>query len=162
MTAVAYTIIASPLGPLLLAASEAGLTHLAFQASSRPLVPPATWVEAATPLLQAAAAQLEAYFAGRRRQFSLPLAPAGTPFQQRVWQALQRIPYGTTLSYRELAQRLGQPAAVRAVGQANGRNPIAIVIPCHRVIGHDGRLGGYAGGVALKRWLLQHEGASLV
>jgi methylated-DNA-[protein]-cysteine S-methyltransferase len=89
------------------------------------------------------------------------LAPDGTPFQQRVWQEIQRIPCGTTLTYRELARRLGRPGAARAVGHANGRNPIAIVIPCHRLIGSDGQLRGYAGGIALKQRLLQHEGVQV-
>jgi methylated-DNA-[protein]-cysteine S-methyltransferase len=105
--------------------------------------------------------QLQEYFQGQRQAFSLPLAPPGTPFQQRVWQELQRIPFGTTLTYRELAQRLGMPQAARAVGHANGRNPLAIVIPCHRLIGSDGQLRGYAGGIALKQRLLQHEGIQL-
>jgi methylated-DNA-[protein]-cysteine S-methyltransferase len=91
----------------------------------------------------------------------LSVAPAGTPFQQHVWHALQGIPFGTTLTYRELAQRLGMPGAARAVGHANGRNPIAIVIPCHRLIASDGQLRGYAGGIALKRRLLQHEGVQV-
>jgi methylated-DNA-[protein]-cysteine S-methyltransferase len=100
---------------------------------------------------------LERYFAGTLREFALDLAPEGTPFQLRVWDELRRIPYGTTISYAELAQRLGDPKAVRAVGGANGANPIAIVVPCHRVIGADGTLTGYGGGLDKKRALLEHE-----
>jgi methylated-DNA-[protein]-cysteine S-methyltransferase len=108
-------------------------------------------------LLQQAAAQLAAYFAGVRKSFDLPLAASGTAFQQQVWQQLCRIPYGQTQSYGELALRLGNKNAMRAVGAANGRNPIAIIVPCHRVIGADGKLTGYAGGLDRKVWLLQHE-----
>lgn len=100
---------------------------------------------------------LERYFSGQLRTFDLALSPAGTPFQQRVWRELVRIPYGETISYGELARRLGSPRAVRAVGRANGANPIPIVVPCHRVIGSDGTLTGYAGGLERKRWLLEHE-----
>lgn len=106
-----------------------------------------------------ASRQLDEFFRGERRAFDLKLAPHGTEFQQRVWAELCRIPFGQTISYRQLAQRVGKPAAVRAVGQANGANPIALVIPCHRVIASDGNLGGYTGGLPLKRQLLQHENA---
>ena len=106
--------------------------------------------------------QLREYFEGTRQQFSLPLAPSGTDFQHSVWQALQQVPYGTTVTYQDLAERLGKPTAARAVGSANGCNPIAIIVPCHRVIGRDGRLRGYASGLHIKRQLLQHEGARLV
>lgn len=102
-------------------------------------------------------AALERYFAGTLRDFDLPLAPEGTPFQRRVWEELRRIPFATTISYAELASRVGDPKAVRAVGMANGANPIAIVVPCHRVIGSDGTLTGYAGGLDKKRALLEHE-----
>ncbi|HLU38810.1 MAG TPA: methylated-DNA--[protein]-cysteine S-methyltransferase [Planctomycetota bacterium] len=105
-----------------------------------------------------AAEQLAEYFAGTRQTFSLDLAPKGTPFQLAVWQALRDIPFGTTITYAELARRVGRPAAVRAVGTANRENPIPIVIPCHRVIGADGKLVGFGGGLALKRALLEHEG----
>jgi len=107
----------------------------------------------------AVVAQLESYFAGERRGFDLALAPGGTPFQQQVWRQLRGIPHGETISYAELAHRVGRPAAWRAVGAANGRNPLPIIIPCHRVIGSDGRLTGYAGGLAAKRQLLTLEGA---
>jgi methylated-DNA-[protein]-cysteine S-methyltransferase len=105
----------------------------------------------------AAREQLDAYFAGDRQEFDLPLALHGTEFQLRVWEELARIPFAETISYKELAQRLGDPKLVRAVGLANGRNPVSIVIPCHRVIGADGTLVGYGGGLDRKRWLLDHE-----
>jgi methylated-DNA-[protein]-cysteine S-methyltransferase len=148
----------SPYGVLCLVGSAAGLTRVDFQGGDRPVQLEPAWQENAG-MLDHARQQLHEYFQGQRQQFSLPLAPHGTPFQQRVWQALQRIPFGTTLTYRELARRLDRPEAARAVGHANGRNPIAIVIPCHRLIGSDGHLRGYAGGLALKRRLLEHEGA---
>jgi methylated-DNA-[protein]-cysteine S-methyltransferase len=106
---------------------------------------------------RAAIDQLGQYFAGERTQFDLPLAPRGTAFQLRVWRALREIEYGATISYGELARRVGSPAAVRAVGAANGRNPLSLVVPCHRVVGSDGSLTGYAGGLERKRWLLEHE-----
>lgn len=110
-----------------------------------------------TPLLREAHGQLQAYFAGQLRRFTLPLRPQGTPFQQTVWELLREIPYGTTATYGEIASRAGNPKASRAVGMANNRNPIAIFIPCHRVIGSNGRLVGYAGGLDLKRLLLDIE-----
>jgi methylated-DNA-[protein]-cysteine S-methyltransferase len=112
-------------------------------------------------VLARAAAQLAEYFAGTRRTFDLPLAPRGTGFQRIVWHALAKIPYGETRSYGELARAIGRPAASRAVGAANGKNPLSIVVPCHRVVGASGELTGYAGGVATKRWLLDHEAGSL-
>ena len=112
-------------------------------------------------MLVAAARQLAEYFAGRRRAFDLPLAPAGTPFQQQVWRQLLQIPFGSTCSYGALARAVGRPSASRAVGAANGRNPISIIIPCHRVIGSDGSLTGYGGGEPAKRWLLDHESPAL-
>jgi methylated-DNA-[protein]-cysteine S-methyltransferase len=101
--------------------------------------------------------QLAEYFAGERREFDVPMQLAGTAFQRRVWEELVRIPYGTTITYAELARRVGRPTAVRAVGAANGRNPISILVPCHRVIGADGKLTGYGGGVERKQWLLELE-----
>ncbi len=109
------------------------------------------------PVLKAAARQLEEYFAGDRRDFDLPVALHGTAFQRKVWEQLQGIPCGETLSYGQLAKRIRQPSASRAVGLANGRNPVSIVIPCHRVIGADGSLTGYGGGIERKQWLLEHE-----
>ena len=117
---------------------------------------PADAVRDAAPL-RAARRELEEYFAGERREFSLALEPAGTPFQMRVWQALRAIPYGETISYLELARRVESPRAFRAVGQANGHNPISIIVPCHRVIAADGSLGGYGGGLERKRFLLALE-----
>jgi methylated-DNA-[protein]-cysteine S-methyltransferase len=114
------------------------------------------WVESARHLGEARA-QLEAYFAGKLREFSLPLRPRGTAFQRRVWSALEGIPYAATSSYGEIAARIGSAGSARAVGAANGRNPIAIVVPCHRVIGANGALVGYGGGLERKTWLLQHE-----
>ena len=110
-----------------------------------------------TPFLKEVAHQLEEYFNGQRKQFQLPLAPQGTDFQQKVWRELQAIPYGETRSYKEIAHRIGNPKACRAVGQANNRNPISIIIPCHRVIGHSGELVGYGGGLEIKQFLLELE-----
>jgi methylated-DNA-[protein]-cysteine S-methyltransferase len=151
-----YCTTDSPAGPLLLAGDEAGLRFLEFRRGRRPVEPADDWRENRRPFREALA-QLDAYFAGRLRRFELPLAPQGTPFQLRVWEALLEIPYGETRSYGELARRIGSPDAPRAVGLANGRNPIAIVIPCHRVIGANGQLTGYGGGLALKRRLLSLE-----
>lgn len=114
--------------------------------------------EKETPVLRDAFRQLEKYFAGKLREFTLPLAPHGTPFQQAVWAELQKIPFGQTATYGEIARRVGNPQASRAVGMANNRNPIAIFIPCHRVVGASGKLVGYAGGIDKKQWLLTLEG----
>jgi len=132
-----------------------GSKSRALAPGPEPAAPPAT--PGTTPLLARAAAQLAAYFAGERHTFDLPLAPAGTPFQHRVWDALLDIPYGEVRSYGELARALGRPAASRAVGFANSKNPISIIVPCHRVIGARGALTGYAGGMTAKAWLLEHE-----
>jgi methylated-DNA-[protein]-cysteine S-methyltransferase len=156
-----FTTLPTPLGLLGLAGTSQGLTHIDFQNGDRPVPCGSPW-PADSPLLEAAQRQLGAYFRGCRQPFTLPLAPAGTPFQQRVWQALQQIPFGTTLTYQELARRLGKPGAARAVGHANGRNPLAIVIPCHRLLGSDGRLRGYASGLTFKRRLLHHEGVQCI
>ena len=155
-----YTILDSPFGPVCLAGTEQGLRRIDFQCGDRPVQLAHMWQED-TDLLDSAKHQLQEYFQGQRQSFTLPLTPPGTPFQQRVWQELQRIPFGTTLTYRELAKYLGIPQAARAVGHANGRNPLAIVIPCHRLIGSDGQLRGYASGITLKQRLLQHEGVRL-
>jgi methylated-DNA-[protein]-cysteine S-methyltransferase len=151
----------SPVGPLLLAGSADALTHLHFQAAPRPLRPAAEWRCDAAPFA-AVLAQLQEYFAGARRTFCLPLAPRGTPFQLTVWQALQAIPYGETRSYGELARRIGLGGGARAVGLANGANPLPIIVPCHRVIGADGSLTGFGGGLPIKRALLSLEGAACV
>jgi methylated-DNA-[protein]-cysteine S-methyltransferase len=161
----AYFVIPSPVGELLLTATDAGLTRVWFEEHRHGGPRDEAWQRAedvggaAARILGEAAEQLVEYFAGERRTFDLPLAASGTPFQERVWTALRAIPYGQTMSYGELAGRLGEPTAMRAVGAANGRNPLPIVVPCHRVIGARGELTGFGGGIARKRWLLQHEGA---
>jgi methylated-DNA-[protein]-cysteine S-methyltransferase len=149
----------SPVGPLLLAGTAQALTRVHFQAGPRPLHPAAEWCRAAAPFVLVQAQLLE-YFRGARRTFELPLAPQGTPFQLRVWRALCTIPYGETLSYGELARRLGLVGGARAVGLANGANPLPVVVPCHRVIGADGTLTGFGGGLRIKRSLLALEGAA--
>lgn len=162
MTSPVYTTtMDSPLGPIRLTGTAEGLTRVDFQNGDRPVVSASDWQEGSSALAEAVR-QLQAYFQGSLRQFTLPLAPAGTPFQQRVWQELQRIPYGITMTYQDLAERVDKPQGARAVGSANGANPIAIIVPCHRVLGRDGRLRGYAGGLPIKRHLLRHEGAWLL
>lgn len=151
-----YTTIDSPIGPLLLAGDAQALRLLWFVGGRQVVTPEPSWIEMRAPFREAID-QLSAYFAGRLRAFDLPLEPAGTPFQQRVWKALLDIPYGETESYGALARRIGDVKAVRAVGLANGANPISIVIPCHRVIGANGSLVGYGGGLPNKRALLDLE-----
>ncbi|HEY8584461.1 MAG TPA: methylated-DNA--[protein]-cysteine S-methyltransferase [Capillimicrobium sp.] len=148
--------IATPLGPFELTASDVGLTRARFAGGDAPAAP--AHPPADGPLSEAAA-QLEAYFAGGLEAFDLPLDLGGTPFQRAVWDALRAIPYGETTTYRELAARLGRPAAVRAVGAAVGRTPVPVVVPCHRVLGSDGSLTGYIGGLDRKRALLDLEQA---
>jgi len=155
----AYEMIDSPVGPLLLTADDAGLTGVRFDARWSADLRIGTPESEAARIIAAARAQLDEYFAGRRTHFDLPLAPVGTPFQRRVWAALAEIPFGRAISYLELARTIGDPRAVRAVGGANGKNPLPIVLPCHRVIGADGSLTGFGGGIERKRWLLVHEGA---
>ena len=154
----------TPLGELTLVASDTALRAVYFPTS--PDVPPLHNVERgsggeASAVLARARRQLEEYFTGARTTFDLPLDAAGSAFQQRVWDALRAIPYGTTVSYSELARRLGDVRATRAVGAANGQNPIPIMVPCHRVVGAHGELTGFGGGLERKRWLLEHEGALL-
>lgn len=157
MPVVLTTTLASPIGPLVLVAEEGALTGL-YMNTPRHAVVRDGWIEAPEdPLFAEANAQLAAYFARERRAFDLPLAPKGTGFQTRVWAELERIPYGETRSYGELARRLGDPNASRAVGLANGANPISILVPCHRVVGASGKLIGYGGGVERKLALLQLE-----
>jgi methylated-DNA-[protein]-cysteine S-methyltransferase len=156
---ISYTTVHSPVGPLLTAADDEALRLIHFVRDERATPRDADWKERDTPILRETRRQLEEYFAGRRREFHLPLAPGGSSFQQRVWRALLEVPYGTTCSYADLARRLGDLRATRAVGAANGRNPIPIVVPCHRVIGADGSLVGYGGGLDIKRYLLSLEGA---
>jgi methylated-DNA-[protein]-cysteine S-methyltransferase len=151
--------IDSPVGPLSLAASGSALTHLLFGTSGAELPEACPADSRENAVLEAARAQLEEYFRGTRVSFDLELAPHGTDFQRTVWATLRQIPYGITVSYAEIARRIRKPAAVRAVGAANGRNPIAIIVPCHRVIGADGSLTGFGGGLATKARLLEHEGA---
>lgn len=146
-------MVTSPVGPLRLVENGSALTHLCF---GHEKAPEGTEF-GETALLSAAAGQLAEYFNGRRRSFDLPLAPFGTEFQRRVWAELRLIPYGETRFYAQVAEALGQPGASRAVGQANNRNPLAIIIPCHRVLGRDGQLTGYAGGVEIKEYLLKLE-----
>ena len=156
---VVATRLETPLGDLVITASDAGLTGVWFPGPDLPAFHPDGGRGSATAVLARAREQLAEYFAGSRTAFDLPLAPAGTAFQRRVWDALRTIPYGATLSYSELARRLGDPRATRAVGAANGKNPIPIIVPCHRVIGARGELTGFGGGLERKRWLLEHEGA---
>jgi len=153
-----WTRIDSPVGTLLLAASDAGLHVLDFAASAHPRPREAGWQEGRHPILTQAKRQLNEYFAQKRRAFDVPLDPQGTPFQREVWMALAMIPYGSTISYAEQARRIGRPRATRAVGAANGRNPISIILPCHRVVGANGALTGYGGGVWIKAFLLRLEG----
>jgi methylated-DNA-[protein]-cysteine S-methyltransferase len=143
--------IESPIGPLVLSAADGRLSGVAFAAS--------TEARSTDPLLLEAEAQLGAYFAGELRRFELPLVPRGTAFQRSVWDALLEIPYGSTTTYSELAAAIGRRGACRAVGAANGRNPLAVIVPCHRVIGATGALTGYGGGLERKRRLLALEAA---
>lgn len=149
----------SPVGELLLAADDQGLRLVQFPQSTHPRQLQADWRFADHPTLDRTCRQLGEYFAGKREHFDLPLAPQGTPFQRLVWLALAGIPYGTTKSYAQLASSIQKPRASRAVGAANGRNPLPIILPCHRVIGADGSLTGFGGGLPTKRFLLQLEGA---
>lgn len=151
-----YTIIDSPIGPLMLVGSPAGLAEIRFMPDGETPLPDPGW-QHEPGTFQAVIDQLQDYFAGKRQTFDLPLDPQGTPFQRQVWAALLTIPYGETISYAELALRVGKPTAARAVGAANGQNPLPIVIPCHRVIGRSGSLTGYAGGLHIKRLLLDLE-----
>ena len=150
--------VRSPVGVLTLVASERGLAAILWP-DDRPGRVRLGAVEEAPdqPVLREAERQLAEYFAGRRTEFDLPLAPAGTPFQQRVWAALRAIPFGQTVSYGQLADRIGRPTAARAVGAANGRNPISIIVPCHRLVSSTGGLISYGGGLERKAWLLAHE-----
>jgi methylated-DNA-[protein]-cysteine S-methyltransferase len=154
-----YTYVDSPIGRLLLHSDGHAVTALYMDVPDHPWPAHDGWVDdgGAGPLPETTR-QLREYFAGARRDFDLPLRLHGTAFQRRVWDTLTEIPYGATWSYGELAKRIENPNASRAVGLANGRNPISIVVPCHRVIGADGSLTGYGGGLERKRWLLAHEG----
>lgn len=148
----------SPIGTLEILGSAAAITAINFLDSA-----PATPAQDELPThLQAACRQLTEYFQSQRQTFDLPLKPAGTPFQQRVWQELLTVPYGRLLSYQDVANAIGNLQAVRAVGAANGQNPIPIIIPCHRILASDGKLTGYGGGLWRKEWLLRHEGSLLL
>lgn len=156
MNSVSYYRLDSPVGILTLVADDAGLRQINFPKHGKPAPADPDWHEDVSALREAIR-QLRAYFAGEMEPFGLPLAPAGTPFQQKVWSDLCKIPYGETISYGELAKRIGNPNASRAVGLANGSNPIPIIIPCHRVIGSNGKLTGYGGGLPIKEKLLALE-----
>lgn len=151
-----HTVMDSPIGPLTLAAADGALTGLHLLERRHPPDPDIFGEPDPAPFTEAVD-QLRAYFAGQRTEFDLPLAPAGTPFQQRVWAALRAIPFGQTVSYGQLADRIGRPTAARAVGAANGRNPISIIVPCHRLVSSTGGLISYGGGLERKAWLLAHE-----
>ncbi len=151
-----YQYMKSPVGKLLVAGNEKGICLISFPKGTNPAMPESDWVEKRKPL-QEVLRQLEAYFAGKLKAFSLDLCLNVTPFQKRVLAAVGQVPYGKTISYGELAKNIGNPKAGRAVGQANARNPIPIVIPCHRVIGSTGKLTGFGGGITLKQTLLDLE-----
>jgi methylated-DNA-[protein]-cysteine S-methyltransferase len=157
---VLYTSFDSPIGELLAIGDGRALHGLYMQEGRTAIDVGAEWQPADEPFDEVRA-QLADYFAGRRSNFDLPLAIAGSPFQRRVWRALQEIPYGETTSYGEIARRVGVPSAPRAVGVANGQNPVAVIVPCHRVIGADGSLTGYGGGLERKRLLLELEAGIL-
>ena len=148
-----HIVISSPVGNLRIKEVDDHITEVAFT-EEEILLP-----ENLSPAAQVTKEQLEAYFAGDLQQFDLPLAPMGTEFQQKVWHELELIPYGQTTSYLDMAKKLGDEKVIRAAASANGKNPIALIIPCHRVIGSNGDLIGYAGGLDRKQWLLKHEGA---
>jgi methylated-DNA-[protein]-cysteine S-methyltransferase len=160
MSIVVERVIPSPVGLLTLVATDTALAGVRFDRTAAAAGVCVAAAQAGHPVLDLAAREIGEYFAGARQTFSIPLAPAGTPFQRAVWQALETIPFGERRSYAWLAGRIGDARACRAVGAANGRNPLPIVLPCHRVVGADGRLTGYAGGLDRKRWLLAHERSS--
>jgi methylated-DNA-[protein]-cysteine S-methyltransferase len=157
-TTMRYTLIASPLGDLLAQRDDLGITGLYLPTGKNAATPGTDWARD-DDAFDDLRAQLAQYFAGALREFSLPLNARGSAFQKRVWAALAEIPYGETATYGQTANAIGTPTASRAVGLANGQNPISIVVPCHRVIGANGSLTGYGGGLEAKRWLLSHEAA---
>jgi methylated-DNA-[protein]-cysteine S-methyltransferase len=155
---LASTVMDTPIGPLTIVAADVGLRAILWPADDTDRVRlPASAPDSDHPVIVATVAQLREYFDGEREEFDLPLDPVGTDFQQSAWRALRTIPYGTTISYGEQADRMGDRRKARAVGAANGRNPISIVVPCHRVVGSNGSLTGFAGGIGTKAWLLDHE-----
>ncbi len=160
MSDVYYTMFESPVGPLLLAGDSNALRRVSFESSKRSALPQAEWKQNRAAFAEVIR-QLQAYFRGELKEFDLPLAMEGTEFQLRVWNALRKIPYGETISYAQLAECIGNPQAVRAVGLANGSNPIPIIVPCHRVIGSDGGLTGFGGGLSTKKKLLDLESKQL-
>jgi len=161
METLFYVHTHSPVGPLFLAASTKGLVRLEFEARMQKLNPNMIWLHESRSTLAPYLQELDEYFAGKRREFSFPLDLRGTDFQLACWHALREIPYGETRSYRDIAEAIGHPHAYRAVGMSNNRNPIAIVVPCHRVIASSGKLCGYGGGLDLKRKLLDLEQSRL-
>jgi methylated-DNA-[protein]-cysteine S-methyltransferase len=160
-TTTYYSCVDCPLGRMFVQGDGQFVTGLFMPQHKGWRGPDASWQESHAPFT-VVREQLAEYFAGERQQFDVPLKLAGTPFQQRVWQELVRIPFGTTITYGELARRVGKPSASRAVGHANSRNPISIIVPCHRVIGANGKLTGYGGGVDKKQWLLAWERSATV
>ena len=158
---LAATHIKTPIGTMQIAASEEGIVAVTFPNETKRHYAEGKGSAAAKKHLKQAVAALEDYFAGKRQKFDdLTLAPSGTEFQKRVWQALYKIPFGETRSYGDIARAIDNPKGMRAVGLANGKNPIPIIVPCHRVIGADGTLTGFGGGLPAKKWLLEHEGIS--
>lgn len=160
MGEVYYTKFESPVGPLLLAGDAKALRLVSFGGGKRSTPPQTDWKQNRSAFAEVIR-QLQAYFRGELKEFDLPLAMEGTAFQLRVWNELRAIPYGETISYAQLAGRVGSPKAVRAVGAANGSNPIPIIVPCHRVIGSDGSLTGFGGGLSTKKKLLELENRQL-
>ena len=160
MSEVYYTRFESPVGPLLLAGDAKALKRVSFESGKRSLPPQVEWKQNRAAFSEVIR-QLQAYFRGELKEFDVPLAMEGTDFQLRVWSELRVIPYGETISYLQLAERIGNPKAVRAVGLANGSNPIPIIVPCHRVIGSDGSLTGFGGGLPTKKLLLELESKQL-
>ncbi len=153
---MSYCLLRSPVGNILIAGDNSGLKLINFQDGPNAQPPHPNWKED-RQFFQTVIQQFKAYFDGRLTQFKLPLAPIGSPFQKKVWNALRKIPYGKTVSYGEIARRIGNPKASRAVGAANAQNPLSIIVPCHRVIGQTGGLVGYGGGLSIKASLLAHE-----
>lgn len=156
-----FTKMDSPIGRLTLIADETHLLAILWEKEKKNRVRLPRLIAGENSLLKKTKKQLEKYFAGRRFQFDLPIAPHGTPFQIKVWHGLRKIPYGKTLCYQELATQIGSSKAVRAVGAANGKNPLSIIVPCHRVIGKNGKLTGFAGGLSVKNYLLKLESRNL-
>ena len=153
-----YSVLDSPIGPLTIVERDGALVAILMDGPKRPPLAADAWGRRVDDALPEATRQLGEYFAGQRDAFDLPLAPTGTDFQRQVWGALAEIPYGETRSYGDIARAIGKPSASRAVGAANGRNPLSIIVPCHRVIGQSGSLTGYAGGLPIKQALLKLEG----